>query len=621
MNHSQKKTITSSYDTSRFTDEDLAKKAQEEINMEEEMNDASEVFSCLFSTRRPKDGLAGLSSAVKSIGKGTLAGAVSLIAQPISGAQQDGVKGFFSGLATGIASAVALPITGVCVGAYQVARGVGNSAEAIQNSKKGMQWDKEKREWSFYFLDKEMKEIEELESIKKNIGTTNGRTVSSDGILDEKNVKDREYYDLLDVSTNSTQSDIKKAYYKEARKVHPDKCPNDPDAAAKFQTLGQAYQTLSNDQLRSAYDKNGKPENENAESMVNEIDPTVFFNVMFGSTLVEPYVGELWIASVADFMMKDMSSQQVSMSEVELNEQFAENIEGRGTSQEDVQLKQRKRELTIAINLRDMSQPFIEDVFTEEQFSATCVTEATKIAGGSFGATFLTTIGFQLEVEAEEYIGFQKSFMGLDGHAARVKKRANAMSNNIKIMGAGLKAASAGRKVYKEVENAQRIATTMESVEVNDDGGSNKELSGTMNTDKEVKKQIEADQAMLAAQKLEDSLPAILELAWAINTRDISRTLKKACKRVFTDAGISNDMRIKRAVAVGIVGREFLKVGKLAGGSTSHVHDKNSIKARAEVAVMTTMAKAQGQEVSQDDTEELIEKAKSFAAMHDTNGK
>merc|ERR1712187_769694 len=108
-----------------------------------------------MGTRRPKDGLAGLSSAFKSIGKGTLAGAVSLIAQPISGAQQDGVKGFFTGLATGVASAVALPVTGVCVGAYQVARGVGNSAEAIQNSKKGMQWDKEKRGWSFYFIDNE----------------------------------------------------------------------------------------------------------------------------------------------------------------------------------------------------------------------------------------------------------------------------------------------------------------------------------------------------------------------------------------------------------------------------------------------------------------------------------
>ena len=86
----------------------------------------NEVFNSLFSTRRPKDTSAGLSSATKSIGKGVLAGAVSLIAQPIAGAQQEGTKRFFKGLATGVASAVALPLTGVAVGAYQVARGVEN---------------------------------------------------------------------------------------------------------------------------------------------------------------------------------------------------------------------------------------------------------------------------------------------------------------------------------------------------------------------------------------------------------------------------------------------------------------------------------------------------------------
>jgi len=89
----------------------------------------------------------------------------------------------------------------------------------------------------------------------------------------------------------------------------PDKCPDDPKAAEKFQALGTAYQTLSNEQTRAAYDKNGKSENENADALVNSIDTTVFFNVMFGSTLVEPYVGELWIASVADIVMKDLANQ------------------------------------------------------------------------------------------------------------------------------------------------------------------------------------------------------------------------------------------------------------------------------------------------------------------------
>ena len=189
------------------------------------------------------------------------------------------MKGFFGGLATGVASAVALPLTGVCVGAYQVGRGVANSVEAINASNAGMQWDSNKREWVFYHLNAEKEEVEKLEA-ELNAKKTGGSAHAVG--MDEKKVKDRQYYDMLGVSTNASAGDIKKAYYKEARKCHPDKCPDDPEAAAKFQALGHAYQILSNEKTRAAYDKNGIPESNSADAnLENEIDPLVFFAVMF----------------------------------------------------------------------------------------------------------------------------------------------------------------------------------------------------------------------------------------------------------------------------------------------------------------------------------------------------
>lgn len=212
----------------------------------------------LFSTKKPKDFAAGLASGLKSALKGTAAGAVSLVAQPIIGAQESGVKGFFSGLAAGIVSGVALPVSGIAIGMYQIGRGIANTSESMGKGKEGYHWDEESRTWITYDLSEEIAEIERLEEEAKLAGDSSSSSAPPGGGKNGKNgkkVKDSEFYDLLNVQPSASSSDIKKAYYKVARVWHPDKNPGDDTAAAKFQAIGQAYQTLSNDQLRAAYDR------------------------------------------------------------------------------------------------------------------------------------------------------------------------------------------------------------------------------------------------------------------------------------------------------------------------------------------------------------------------------
>lgn len=65
----------------------------------------------------------------------------------------------------------------------------------------------------------------------------------------------RDYYDILGVSKDASDEDIKKAYRKLAHKYHPDKGTGDE---AKFKEINEAYQTLSNKQKRAQYDNFGQ---------------------------------------------------------------------------------------------------------------------------------------------------------------------------------------------------------------------------------------------------------------------------------------------------------------------------------------------------------------------------
>ncbi len=67
----------------------------------------------------------------------------------------------------------------------------------------------------------------------------------------------RDYYEVLGVSKNASDDEIKKAYRKLAVKYHPDKNPGDKEAEAKFKEISEAHEVLSDKQKRARYDQFG----------------------------------------------------------------------------------------------------------------------------------------------------------------------------------------------------------------------------------------------------------------------------------------------------------------------------------------------------------------------------
>lgn len=65
----------------------------------------------------------------------------------------------------------------------------------------------------------------------------------------------RDFYDILGVSENATESDIKRAYRELAKKYHPDKHKGDSNAETRFKEISEAYATLNDPKKRAQYDQ------------------------------------------------------------------------------------------------------------------------------------------------------------------------------------------------------------------------------------------------------------------------------------------------------------------------------------------------------------------------------
>lgn len=127
-------------------------------------------------------------------------------------------------------------------------------------------------------------------------------TIPSNYTTQHPLIKDTEYYDILEIKTNSDINDIKSAYKKLAVKWHPDKNQlNLEEAEKKFKLIGEAYQILGNSEKKKKYDLLGREGIEND----SVLDSNQLFCLLLGTDELEFFIGELSVSMIMSLEKND----------------------------------------------------------------------------------------------------------------------------------------------------------------------------------------------------------------------------------------------------------------------------------------------------------------------------
>ena len=461
-------------------------------------------FGAVFSTRRPKHAVAGVSSGVKSAIRGAFAGVGSLFALPAAGASSGaGFGGFAQGCALGIASAIAFPVAGCGVAIFQSIRGLYETPTCVFSQLvKNERWEDRTRRWVRDDLQREGTDLppDDEDILAPARERQNSADPSADGTRNTSSGEpvDRELYDRLGVEPDASAPTIKKQYYKLAKESHPDKNPHDDAAKERFQKLGEAYQILSDDESRRKYDKGGK---ENLEGEPS-IDPGAFFTALFGSQAFEHLVGKPHLATMAEA--------------------------GVNLPEEETTRLQMRRESRLAVKLSHMLQGFTEDdgslSFSAERkqddaFEKAMRDHAQQLASCSFGPALLHTIGFMYKNQAMQWLSnpltgagsWRK--LGIPSTAAAFQERVHGARTRMKAAGAAMN----------------------------------------------VMRRFRQDQAEGHEGFTEQDMPGFVEALFCAVALDIESTLKVVVAKVLRDASATERERIRRAKAIKRVGEIFLE--------------------------------------------------------------
>lgn len=331
--------------------------------------------------------------------------------------------------------------------------------------------------------------------------------------------KDTHYYDCLNLSPSASKADIRKSYYRLAMLYHPDKhvaeaaSENKESYEVRFKEVNEAYQVLSDDKLRAAYDMHGRKGVEQTEFM----DAREVFKQMFGGDAFVDIIGEISFGQMLQEAFEETrrESDQTTIGNQPHRASGGRRKELLSEEQREQLVRQRAQRVAhLSAKLIDRLALYTDGLYTPDEFAENCRKEAVNLSRESFGPELLRSVGYVYGMRAKQYLG-KSSFLGISSFYHSIREKGHIVSHVFSTV-------SAARDVYSDVQRQQAASS------------SNHVRDGSA---------VELDE-----QKVRNMI-------WQAASLEVESVLREVCDAVLSNA--DKALLRKRAVALKIVGDAY----------------------------------------------------------------